>query len=278
MNPETVADNLLRAEDHLWVARTRETEVSYPEEGSSLCLSFEEGSYWFRHRNRCIVAAVRRFHRGGTIWDVGGGNGFVSRGLLEAGFDAALIEPSAEGARNALRRGISPVICATLEDARFHPGSLAAAGLFDVLEHIEDDAGFLRLLHGHLAPEGRLFLTVPALPWLWSSNDRFSGHYRRYTAASLGRVLAGQGFRVDYLTAFFRPLVLPLFLGRSLPSRLGLRREVRPEVTRQEHGAGGGRLQAVIGRALEREERLLSEGRVLSLGTSLLAVASPMPS
>jgi SAM-dependent methyltransferase len=280
MNPEDVADNLLRREDNLWVARTREAPVSYPEAGSAICLSFEEDSYWFRHRNRCIASVVRRFHRGGTIWDVGGGNGFVSRGLLDAGFDVALVEPSAEGAQNALRRGIPRVVCSTLEDARFHPGSLAAVGLFDVLEHVEDDRGFLRLLRRHLspgapgAPGGRLFLTVPALPWLWSSNDSASGHFRRYTGASLRRALAEAGFRVEYLTAFFRPLVIPLFLGRSLPSRLGLRRAVRPEVTRREHGAGRGPLPSVLGKILEREERLVREGRELSLGTSLLAVAS----
>lgn len=278
MNPEDMADNLLRREDNLWVARTREARVSYPEAGSAICLSFEEDSYWFRHRNRCIAAVVRRFHRGGTIWDVGGGNGFVSRGLLDAGFDVALLEPSAEGARNALRRGIPQVVCSTLEDARFHPGSLPAVGLFDVLEHVEDDRGFLRLLRGHLAPEGRLFLTVPALPWLWSSNDSASGHFRRYTGASLRRAFAEAGFRVDYLTAFFRPLVLPLFLGRALPSRLGLRRAVRPEVTRREHGAGRGPLQSALAKLLEREERLIGEGRELSLGTSLLAAASPVGS
>lgn len=269
MSLEDIAENLLREGDGLWVARSREARVSYPEEASSHCLSFEESSFWFRHRNRCLVEVVRRFHRGGTIWDIGGGNGFVSRALLDAGFDVVVVEPSREGAENAVRRGIPRVVCATFEDARFRPRSLAAVGLFDVLEHIEDDGGFLDLLRSRLAPAGRLFLTVPAHPWLWSSNDAFSGHFRRYTAGTLRELFTAHGFRVDYLTAFFRPLVLPILLFRALPSRLGLRR-YSASAARREHSSGSG----LLGALLEREVGAVRRGRTLSFGASLLLAAS----
>lgn len=273
MNPQDAAENLRCAEDGLWVAGSQEARVSYPEGGSSLCHSVEEGSFWFRHRNRCIVEVVRRFHRGGAIWDVGGGNGFVSRALLDAGFEVVLVEPSREGAENALRRGIPRVVCATFEDARFRPRSLAAVGLFDVLEHIGDDGGFLDLLRGRLIPGGRLFLTVPAHPWLWSGNDTFSGHFRRYTAGTLRRLFTAHGFRVDYLTAFFRPLVLPILLFRALPSRLGLR-GYSASATRREHSPGAG----PFGALLEREVRAIRRGRTLSFGASLLLAASVVDS
>src|SRR5690606_21548140 len=126
---------------------------------------------------------------GGPIFDIGGGNGFVARGLAAAGFPAVVIEPGPTGARNAQARGLSPVVCAALDDAGFLPGSVPAAGLFDVLEHIEDDLGAMATLSALLPPGGRVYLTVPAYQWLWSSEDELGGHHRRYTRASLARAV-----------------------------------------------------------------------------------------
>jgi SAM-dependent methyltransferase len=265
-DPTTLADRLILHEPGLWTVQSL-SAVSYPDDGGARCRQIEDVSFWFRHRNRCIVALARRFAVGRRVWDVGGGNGVVSHALSAAGFDTALIEPGAEAARNALDRGVPVVIQTTLEDAGFHPHSLTAAGLFDVLEHIEEDGAFLRNLHGVLAPGAPLLLTVPAHRWLWSANDRFGGHFRRYNAASLTAVLAAAGFEVRYLSYFFKPLVVPIFLFRTLPSALGLRREVRQEVTAREHR---GRLD----RWLAAEERRIAAGKRQAFGASLLAAAT----
>lgn len=265
-DPATLADRLVPREPRLWTAQSL-SAVSYPDDGGARCRQIEDVSFWFRHRNRCIVALARQFAAGRRIWDVGGGNGVVSAALAEAGFDTALIEPGAEAARNALDRGVPVVIQATLEDAGFHPCSLAAAGLFDVLEHIEEDAAFLRSLRGVLAPGAPLLLTVPAHRWLWSANDRFGGHFRRYSASSLAAVLEAAGFELRYRSYFFAPLVVPIFLFRTLPSALGLRREIRQEVTAREHR---GRLD----RWLAVEERRIAAGKTQPFGASLLVAAT----
>jgi len=74
------------------------------------------------------------------------------------------------------------------------PASVDAAGAFDVTEHIEDDLGFLRELGGILRPGGRLYVTVPAFPFLWSQEDTDTGHYRRYTLPAIEAVLRKAGF------------------------------------------------------------------------------------
>jgi len=54
--------------------------------------------------------------------------------------------------------------------------------MFDVLEHIEEDDLALRQLANMLKPRtGRLFITVPAHPILYSMHDRNLMHYRRYS-------------------------------------------------------------------------------------------------
>src|SRR5437762_8958287 len=131
--------NRLTVDEHgIWTS-AKASSVSYPANGNFLCLPLEDASYWFRHRNECILAAIKRFPPAGAILDVGGGNGYVTRRLLDEGFDAALLEPGAVGALNGkTARKIPQVICSTLEAAEFSPGSLSAIGVFDVLEHIDD--------------------------------------------------------------------------------------------------------------------------------------------
>lgn len=55
----------------------------------------------------------------------------------------------------------------------------------NVMEHIEDDVGFLRSGARVLAPGGRVCLFVPALPALYGSLDRVFEHHRRYTRGML---------------------------------------------------------------------------------------------
>jgi SAM-dependent methyltransferase len=273
MNPGELAENLRPMEDGFWIAGSRGT-VSYPEEGSSRCMAFEDESFWFHHRNRCIVSMIHRFHRGGPIWDIGGGNGFVSHGLLAAGFDAILVEPNPEGARNARARGLPTVVCSTLQDAGFFPRSFDAAGLFDVLEHIEDDAALLDDLREHLKPGGHLFATVPAHGWLWSNNDRFSGHFRRYSAGGITKLLRACGFQVQYVSYFFQPLVVPIFLFRTLASLGRLHGTPDLRTTIREHVREAGLAESILRRLLDREWRSIERGRSLRLGSSILLAAS----
>jgi hypothetical protein len=80
------------------------------------------------------------------------------------------------------------------------------------------------MIHALMEPNGRLYLTVPAYQWLWSVVDDDSGHYRRYTIKSLWDIFSCSGFRIELVSYFFLPLVLPIYLFRALPSRLGSRK------------------------------------------------------
>jgi methyltransferase family protein len=136
-------------------------------------------------------------------------------------------------------RGVDPVICARLEDAGLPPASVAAAGMYDVLEHVEDEINALRQVHRLLCPGGRLFLTVPAYRWLFSADDTMAGHFRRYKIRSLGHAAVGGGFRMEYATYMFWPLPPAILLLRTLPSLVGLRQGTDPERMSSEHAPKG---------------------------------------
>jgi SAM-dependent methyltransferase len=243
--------------------------ISYPDDGNDLCFQWEDRSYWFRHRNDCILELVRAFPPRGAIIDVGGGNGFVSRGLIDAGFEAIVVEPG-PGADNARRRGLPKVIRGTFAEAGFVRESLAAVGLFDVLEHIDDAPTFLDTLHRHLVPAGRLYCSVPALGLLWSGEDVDAGHFRRYSETTLCAALHDAGFDVEFITHLFSWLVLPVLALRALPFRLGRERSV---AARAGDHAVSPALHRVIATVNQAERRRIQRLRPIPLGTSLLAVA-----
>jgi SAM-dependent methyltransferase len=268
-----IAGNLELREDGIWVSRNPST-VSYPEEGNQNCLALEESSFWFEHRNDCILEMVRRYPPAGTIFDLGGGNGYVANGLQQAGFSAALVEPGLNGVENAARRGVNLLICSTLEDARFHNGTLPAVGAFDVLEHIADEETFLAEIYRSLIPGGRFYLTVPAYQGLWSVDDEYAGHYRRYTRKRLSASLARAGFQVEMITYIFFMLPPPIYVFRVLPSRLGLRKRQDWEAYSREHYRRNDLVGQLLRRLLAWEIARLRAGKIVPVGGSCLAVAT----
>lgn len=271
----SISEGLERRSDGIWYGRVGEA-ISYPTEGNEILHALEDGSFWFTHRNACIQAVVAAHPPagGGAIFDIGGGNGFVSMGLASAGFEVVLVEPGPVGARNARARGLEHVICATTHAARFKPGSLPAVGLFDVLEHLEDDRAFLDHVRSMLHEDGRVYITVPAYGWLWSEEDVSAGHFRRYTRRGLVDVIEGAGLEVLFSSYFFGFLPLPILLLRALPYRLGLaRRSDLASQARRDHSAGSGWLSRVVGGLLRPEVGRLRRSQSLGFGGSCIVVA-----
>jgi hypothetical protein len=149
--------------------------------------------------------------------------------------------------------------------------------MFDVVEHLADDAAALRQASVLLRPEGKLLLTVPAHMRLWSYADHFAGHYRRYSRSELAKKLDAAGFEVEYLTYFMAVLWPLLWLHRRLASwsRRNWERQARELFLAElrPNPAVNGTLRWI----LEKEAIPIGAGRVLPFGTSLLAVASKRP-
>jgi SAM-dependent methyltransferase len=266
----SIARNLRWDAAGFWDCPAPEGGLSYPEDGNRACFAVEDDSFWFRHRNACILAAMQTLAPRPPLFDIGGGNGFVAKALQDAGIDVVLIEPGPDGVRNALSRGVRHVVRGALEAADFLPDSISSAGMFDVLEHIEDDLGVLKRVYFHLQPGGRLYLTVPALQGLWSSEDEHAGHYRRYAAGELRALLEAAGFTVEFSTPIFGFLVLPVLLFRTLPSRLGLS---GGGAQRSQHGVTMPAAKRVLDWLASRELRRICEFRRVRAGSSYLIVA-----
>lgn len=275
INLQTISDGLILGKDGLWYSNNSQP-VYYPSEGNDAYFNIEEDSFWFKHRNNCILSIVKLYppEEGGAIFDIGGGNGFVSLGLTKAGYDVALVEPGKKGALNAKHRGIQTVICATTDSAKFKPYSLPTVGLFDVVEHIEDDLSFLKSIKRLIKPGGRLYMTVPAYPFLWSDEDVAAGHFRRYTLKSVSHVLEKAGFKVDFSTYFFWILPVPITILRMLPYRIGFSKAgTKLHNIPRDHATKSGITSLVLELLLRLETKLLNKNKPIYIGSSCLITA-----
>lgn len=272
INIKDISKNLVESPHGIFTTpKHQDLEFAYAD--SSNWPEIERFSYWYQHRNRCFSSIVRRFPPAGPIFEIGSGNGSVALALQEAGQEVVAIEPTVNSAIMSRRRGVKNIICARFEEAGFAKGSLSNIGLFDVLEHIDDDKDFIKRL-GELMPKGGYFYcAVPAWNQLWSAEDDAAGHCRRYSLKQLCRIFESTRFQVQYSSYFFAPLLLPIFFLRTIPSALGLRTLRTPELSNREHTLPKGLAGSILSTALEREVQCISHGKKKHIGASCLLVA-----
>ena len=184
----------------------------------------EATHWWFSGRREIIRKTIERLiplPDNARILEAGCGTGgnlemLTSMGDLDAfEFDAQAREIAEEKSSLSIPFGALP------HDIPRPERRYDMIALFDVLEHIEDDTATLSGLSTRLSDGGRIFVTVPAFPWLWSSHDERHHHFRRYTRASLKEVAARAGLEVAD-SFYFNSLLLPLAVGvRSMKALKG---------------------------------------------------------
>jgi SAM-dependent methyltransferase len=177
----------------------------------------EDGHFWFIARKRLITWALRTyFPHVRSFFDVGCGTGSVLAAVgdacphLRLGAGDALLE-AIKVARSRVAGGSFVQL-----DIRRLPfdSEFDVVGLFDVLEHLDDDEHVLRELYRSVTPGGGIIVTVPQHRWLWSAVDEYSGHRRRYTRRELVARVRAAGFTVERTTSFMTLLLPVLALAR----------------------------------------------------------------
>lgn len=132
------------------------------------------------------------------VLEVGAGRGTFTT-ILGADGAVTAVEPS-----ERLAEQLSSAVAA-LPKVRVVVGELSevdpagdhqSAVMFNVLEHIEDDAEVLNQIFARLRPGAHLVLWVPAFKLLYSDFDRKVGHYRRYRIRGLKSLVRTSGFSV----------------------------------------------------------------------------------
>jgi len=154
------------------------------------------------------------------------------------------------------------------DNVPYPANSFDIVAAFDVIEHIEDDLSSLEKLKQLLSADGRLIISVPALPWLWSEHDVTHHHFRRYTRSQLEYVLHEAGLRPILLT-YFNTLLFPAIAVQRLTKR-ALGRQGKGDDTMPSPF-----INRILNHVFETEKHLI--GRIsMPVGVSLLAVAEKL--
>ncbi len=203
---------------------------------------------WETARAKALVHILRSIDlpRGLTVLDVGCGDGYCGQTLREAlsfarltGIDIELDDTACAQPNSALG-GLR-----YLNDPAAVEGHFDLLLLLDVLEHVEDDAGFLsKQVDAHLARDGLALITVPAFQQLFCRHDTFLRHVRRYSLSQLRTLTEEAGLELVRGGYLFGSLLLP----RAFTV---LRERLWPNGFAEQEGLGGWQGGRLATRAFE---------------------------
>jgi SAM-dependent methyltransferase len=157
-----------------------------------------------------LDALIDAYGLRGPFLDAACGSGYAAAHLARRGWTGVALDaaPEAVALTRARLRHFPQVEAVGGQLETYDGGPFATVLLFDVLEHLEDDAAALRRVAALQPAGGSLALTVPtheAREWRW--DDDVYGHLRRYDPDGLAALLD----RAGYATLAMWDVTFPVF-------------------------------------------------------------------
>jgi len=173
----------------------------------------EYSHWWFSGRRAILDAMIETLSlpKNAKILEVGCGTGGNLRMLDRFGnVNAFEMDANALGIASTKTNSFYDIRAGHCPDQiPFSDQSFDLICLFDVLEHIEQDAQTLIAIKQLLAKNGHILLTVPAYQWLWGQHDEFHHHKRRYSVSVLRQKIAVAEL-VPVKVSYFNSILFPL--------------------------------------------------------------------
>lgn len=181
-----------------------------------------ESYHWWWVGRRYLIKKLLKGKNPKKILDIGCGTGETLTYLHTLFPTSRLygIDTSEDAVSYSHKRGHKNV---TKADARRlpYPANTFDLVLFlDVLEHIKDDAQALLEVKRVLVPGGKIIITSPALPFLWSDHDKNQGHFRRYMRRDIDSLSTKSRLHIErmgYFNFFLSPIIIIVRLLGKLP-------------------------------------------------------------
>lgn len=237
----------------------------------SQLVELEKDNFWFKARNALIIWGIKKyFKKAKNILEIGCGTGFVLSGVKKASPHLELNASEIYSAGltfTAERLAKANLFQMDARKIPFH-NEFDIIGAFDVLEHINEDEIVLGEMYRACKHGGGIILTVPQHQFLWSQQDEYACHVRRYSRQDLEAKVQNAGFEIIKSTSFVTLLLPILFVSRILK-----RRTNETDYDALAEFRIPALLNRLLGYCLSLERILIKAGVNLPCGGSLLLIA-----
>ena len=252
---------------------TSPEEDNFNKEHFEFLFDMEQHHFWYTGRREIIHALLQQMYHNRlsdiAMIEIGCGNGNALQFLKSKGINIEGGDLFLEALQFCRRRVDVPLYQLDALSTPFASEQYDVVGLFDVIEHIDDDEAVLKEIHRICKPGGRIILTVPANKWLWSYFDVMFCHRRRYSKKELYQKLQRAGFVVERISFFVLFLFPLLFLYRGF-------RKIRSKAIDNLSLLTEAQTIPLINEiflSILRLEKLLIKHMNLPIGTSIIAIA-----
>ncbi len=177
----------------------------------------EDRHWWFLGMRRIFTRIIKNIYGDQTnleILDVGCGTGMIMQDLKKFGQVVGVDNQTAALEFCQLRK-IDQVCLADGLNLPFKDGRFDLVTVFNVVEHIQDDAAFILELSRVCKNKGRIILSTSAFNLLWSRHDQVNQHKRRYTKNRLRALINEQRLCVERIT-YTNCILFPFILAATV--------------------------------------------------------------
>lgn len=179
-----------------------------------LLFEIEKKHFWHIGRKEIIYQILRKImtkdFKDLKMIELGCGNGNVLKYLHQQGINIEGSDLFLEALKFCQQIINVPLYQINALRTPFRDASYDIIGLFDLLEHIKNDAELLKEAYRICKPQGKIILTVPAHQHLWSYFDVLSHHQRRYCKKELVNKLEKAGFQIEKIS-FYMFFLFPIY-------------------------------------------------------------------
>ena len=185
--------------------------------------------FWMRWRHQVLLRQLCRANRSiRNGLEIGCGHGVV-REMLER--DLAIPIDGCDLNEHAMQMASKGEGRLLVYDIFDEDASLLNAYdmilLMDVIEHIDDDLGFLNTALKHLKADGIVVINVPAHMPLYSKYDEVAGHKRRYNTADMKELFRAARVEPISLVQWGFSLISLLLARKAVLSFVSRERTIR---------------------------------------------------
>ena len=176
----------------------------------------EDYHWWNVSRREIILKLLNPLISDGMkILDIGCSNGsLINKINFNKSLDIHGIDISSKAIKYSKIKGIRNTQIMNADKLKFKDKEFDIIIASDVLEHIENDSEALLEWKRVLKDNGFAIIFVPAIMALWSHNDIYSEHFRRYEKSQFHKRLINSGFNIERSSYWNFTLFIPIFIFR----------------------------------------------------------------